>query len=223
VIDPTTPTETIELLTAEANTKHGDPTPVSWRLQQAKYLTNLGHPIDVVSNALGLSNAQLLSAQRAEKADIRAERLSISGWTDLANGNKVVLMGLPLDTVFKAAALTVIQTAWGAGSPVRDFVKQIKGKGSETEMMDYIGEVHQQRMLDMKARAATGKKSPIHNYKTTIVTALGSVLALDPVQVPRYFLTDAEREEISTRLCKAAEHLLNIDTMISKADDDGAS
>ena len=222
IIGKDTPGEIVALLVAEANTKHGDPTPTAWRQQQALYLMALGHAAETVAEALGLSASQIKQAIRLAKADNRAKKLGIPGWLNLAASPRERLSTIKLDEVMVAAARVVIDTKWGQNADLSRFVSNINNHGSEAAQMTYIQEVARERAELLANQAATGRKAKsrsIANPKMQVVTALGSVMAIDPAQVPRLFITDTERKEIAQRCEAAAERLLEMEQALRLVND----
>lgn len=205
VIDGKTPSETIELLTAEANVRHGQPTDAAWRRHQAVYLLGLGHPADLVASALGVTKSAVYAARAAHSAGERAARMGIKGWDSIKETAKDRLASIKSDPVFEAMVTTVVATDWAPGAELSSFIREINRASSEAEQLTMIEEARERRAFD---KAQTKGRNRISNPKQQVLMSLGSVMAMDSKQLRRLFITDDERNEIARRLGDASLKLM---------------
>lgn len=212
-VNPDTPSETIFLLTAEANAKHGHATDAQWRTRQAVQLLALGHDPQTVASALSMSSDMVLKSRRIAKAEQRADKLRIDGFEDLPNNAKIRLGTLASDAVFQAVSELVMQTSWDGGSTFVKFMAELKELQTENEQMVAIGDMREQR--EIVGKRPGGPKRYIHNPKNRVVTAFGSVMALDPTQFLNMFVTDEERKEIAQRASACAIRLMEIEEVLA--------
>ncbi len=212
-----TPSHLIELLTVEANTRHGQPTDTAWRVKQAMQLMATGeHDMEVVTSALGVTPSQITSARRAAKADERARRLGVYGWEDLPVSTRAILSALTSDPVFVTMGEAVIETSMGSGDELKNLVRQVKSATSEADALRLVGEVADQRKTRMGA-LKKGRQSRLANPRTRVLAALGAITALTPGELPRLFHTEADRKEVAGRCADAAFVLMEMEEVLRDA------
>jgi hypothetical protein len=208
-IDNKTPSETIELLTAEANTKHGQPTTTEWRARQAVYLSTLGHAREVVASALGMSPSSISTALSVHRLDERAAAIGVGGWAHLKFSHKQRLARVKSDVVLREIVPMIVETNFAPGAAFSSFITELGKLGSEQEMLEFIASTRQARTFDQRQKGATGPQGRrIANPKMGVLTALGQVMAIDPTSLRRMFLTDEERKEVSRRFGDASLRLM---------------
>ena len=211
-----TPSPLIELLTIEANTRHGMPTDTAWRVRQAMQLMATGeHDIDTVTSALGVTAHQITAARRSAKADERARRVGLFGWDDLPVTTRALLASVTSDPVFVAASEAVIDTKMPADD-IKALLKQVKAANSEADALRTVGEVADQRKSRMGV-VKKGRQSRLANPRTRVLAALGAVSALTPTELPRLFHTEADRKEVASRCADAAIVLMEMEEVLRRA------
>lgn len=179
VLDPETPSETIHLMTVDANAHHGVTPSLQWRLSQANHLMNIGHSQEAACEATAVSKYQLNDYRRSVTAEQRARALRINDFAGLATITKVKLGALPSDPVFASAARAVIDTDMKSAEVI-EFVKRVKAEPSESQMITAVQAVVMERQMEQKARAALGKKSQIKSPKQGLITGLGKIMHAAP-------------------------------------------
>jgi hypothetical protein len=207
--------ELIELLTVEANIKHGLPTSSAWRVKQALHLIATGQDPEVVYAATGTTATAVANARRIQKADERARRLGVYNWEVIPATSRTVLVGIQSDPVFAAAAEVVIDTAMTTDD-LKPFAKAIRESTSEADALRIVGEVGDQRK-DRKGRIKAGKRDRIANPRNQVLAALGSVLAVDPKTLPRLFISEKDRKEVAIRCADAALVLMEMEEVLHHA------
>lgn len=214
VVADNTPSEMIELLTVEANTRHGKATDMGWRIRQAMHLLAIGLGDELVASATGLSKAALLDARRADKGMQRAKKLGVYGYEKLAVRAQSQIAGLALDSVFTAAAEAAIDLDMTI-EQVRLLIRDVKALGSETDQLRQVGEVVEALQFD-SGRKKSGRNS-LANPRMTVLSALGSVAKIDPKQMPRLFRTNEERKEVARRAANASLVLMEVEEVLNNA------
>lgn len=211
-----TPSHIIELLTVEANARHGQPTDTPWRIRQALHLLATGeHDADTVTAALGVTTSQITTARRMAKADERARRVGLYNWDALPATTKAILASLTTDPVFVAVAEAVIDTSMPADD-VKQFVKQVRAANSEADSLRIAGEVADQRKSRIGA-VKKGRKQTLANPRNRVMAALGAVSALTPAELPRLFHTEWDRKEVANRCASAAMVLMEMEEVLRDA------
>lgn len=217
VIDEATPSETIALLTVAANVGHGVTPDLNWRKRQAAHLVSVGFTSDRACSAAGVTKAQLGDFQALTRADARARSLKIqTGWLELPQASRINLGRIALDSVFFQAARCAIDTAMQT-EDTRILLKDIKSLGSESEQVAMIAKVSEERKLEAKTKAATGATGRVSSPKQSLFTSLGKIMKIDPAELARQVLTDLDRAELTRRLDKAGEKLIELQIAMNDA------
>lgn len=213
IISPDTPSEMIQLLMVEGNTKHGETPPLEWRLRQAQGLVGQGYSTADAAEACGVTVSQYNLATAADKAIARATRMGVQGFDQLGKTLMQRLGALRDDAVFHAAASVVVETKM-SGEEVSALVNDLKRKGSEKERLSLLGELsdnHRVRTASASALSRNGNaKGGMGSPKTAVATAVGKLIKVDPVALRRSVLTELEHAEVKKRLEAAAEHILTL-------------
>lgn len=209
VLDPETPSETIHLMTVDANSHHGVTPSLQWRLTQANFLAGIGHSLDAACAAAAVTKSQVQDFRRAINAEQRARSLKIHDFMPLPNSAKMKLGALPADPVFIQASRVAIDTHMKV-EEVSHFVRDIKAKPDETAMIAYIGTVAEKRKMEAAAIAALGKPVQIKSPKQGLITGLGKIMHAEPADIARSVVTDNERAELIKRCNEAGERLMEI-------------
>lgn len=210
-----TPSELIELLTVEANTRHGQPTDTAWRIQQALHLLATGHEPESVYVATGVTSSQVSTAKRLAKADERARRVGVYNWETIPATSRALLASLNSDPVLASAAAVVIDTSM-TGDDVKAFMRQLRDAASEADALRIVGEAGDQRKTRMGA-AARDRKRRLSNPRTRVLAALGQITSLTPGELPRLFTTEADRKEVASRCADAAMVLMTMEEVLRDA------
>lgn len=215
VISKDTPSEIIELLTAEANSKHGEPTPTQWRTRQAIYLMSLGVDQDEVTVRLGLSKGTVNRAIRILRSDDRARRLKIQGWDTLTDRAKELLVAVRSDEAFAGAAGLIIGTNW-SGATMVEFIRRVKAASTDKEAVELIPQAKEERAVELAREKVVGrdKAARISNPKMRVLSALGAILAVKPEELNRLFLSDDERKEVGRRCADASLRLMEMEEVL---------
>jgi len=218
VVDPETPSETIQLMTVDANAHHGVTPPLAWRLKQAQFLVSLGHSPETATDAAGVSKGQLADYQRVVRAEQRAKVLKVKDFSALAAGTKAKLGAIPSDPVFMQASIVCIETEMTLDE-VTKFVREVKARPSDAEAVGHIAQVATDRQMERKAREALGKRPGIKSAKHALITGLGKIMHADPNEIARQVITDIERQELTRRCYEVSEKLLAITTALEKREE----
>jgi hypothetical protein len=215
IISAETPSETIQLMTVDANSHHGVAPDYRWRIKQAIHLLSIGFDVNRVATAAAVTASQIREQQRLVKNDARARALKITKWQDMPETSRLRLGALPSDPVFVYAARVAIDT----GMMVEDvsaFVKEIRALPSEGTQIDKIKEIADSRNLEAKQRAALGDRQSIKSPKNNLVAGIGKIMHADPEGIANQVITDVEQQELVRRIEAATEHLMAIQIAIEE-------
>lgn len=207
VIDELTPSDLIQLLTVEANARHGKVEPLEWRVKQAIGLIGLGRSLEESAEAAGVSATQLRNAKKAYDADHRARLLKIFGFSDLSTTAKMYLSALRDDPVFKAASILVVGRKLSV-EQVMQLVRDVKAARSESERLDVIRDAGQEYEVDRIIR--TGKGKGFGSPPQRIFSGAGIFNACDPGELVASIRTRHDRDEVNRRLEEASNKILDI-------------
>jgi ParB-like chromosome segregation protein Spo0J len=217
VISQDTPSELIQLLTVEANARHGVAPDQSWRLQQAMGLTALGFNDEQASAAAGLSLAQIRSYRLAQEADARARSLGVRNFDRLPAGTRVKLGTLRDDVVFASASRLAISSSMTIAE-VMDLIKEIKSKGSEAQRLAVVEEATRSRALEAATAKVMGKSTGrVSSPKTSLVSSIGKLALIDPDALRRSILTEHDQALLKQRLKELEEVLLTLQVAVEQA------
>lgn len=212
-VDPSTSSEMMALLMAEANSQHGIPTEQSWRDQQALNLVDVGWSVDQAAKSTGLTRLAVETALRVREIDDRAAALGVRGFSDLSKTARNTLGRLKADPVFQAASRMVIETQMGAGTELSAFVRDVRMQPSESASLAFIGSTTEERIAVAKRAAVSGRRLP--SPKHEVLSALGAVKALAEKRyipsIPVWFISPEDRKELRQRIDLALNVLADIE------------
>jgi len=211
IISPDTPSEMIQLLMVEGNTKHGETPSLEWRLRQAQGLVGQGYAITDAAEACGITASQYNLAAAADKAIARAARMGIQGFDKLGKTLMQKLGTLSDDKVFHAASAVVIETRLSQPE-VAELIGRLKKRGSEADRLQLLGELSDSHKVRAATTAALNRngnaKGGLSSPKNAVATAVGKLLKVDPIALRRSVLTEGEHNEVKKRLEEAADKIL---------------
>ncbi len=200
VIDESTPSEIIQLLTVEANTRHGVTPDPTWRVQQAFHLCSLGLSDQAACDAANVSLATMRAARAVRDSDQRANALRITGFKDLPAGTRGALQALRDDPVFYQAARAAVDTGMTI-EEVRNLIREVKSLSSEGARIEYIGGVVRSRATENATRKLAGKvNNRLSSPKNNLATGIGKILSVDTSALVRQILTVHDRDEVIKRI-----------------------
>lgn len=219
VIAEDTPSETIQLLTVEANATHGVTPELSWRIQQAFHLCSLGFTDTAASKAAAVSVTQLRAARQVQEADQRAKALRILGFSDLANATRQALAAVKDDMVFfQLAKLAVVSRM--TTEDVREVLRHLKTLRSESDRISYISEVAENRAVDQATAKAVGRASNrVNNPKHSLVTGIGKLTKINEADLIRQIVTSHDRDQVRKRVKEALVKLQMVELALTQLDD----
>lgn len=207
IIDPTTDSDMIQLLTVEANASHGVTPPLEWRIKQAFHLVSIGHDDETAAEASGITVVQLRNARAAAQAESRARILRISGFDELPMTAKQYLNGVKLEAVFHAAASLSAKEKLSVDQ-VRDLCRAIKAGKSEPEQLSIVAEQAELFVIEVASKKALAKR--VSSPKMALVSGVGLVLKCDPKALVQQIRTVHDRDVIAQRLKEVIDKILEI-------------
>lgn len=207
IIDATTESEMIQLLTVEANASHGVTPPLDWRLKQAFHLVSLGHADDQAAEAAGVTLVQLRNARAANEADARAKILRIHGFAELPMTAKQYLNSIKNEPVFHAAGSLAADNGMTIDQ-VRDVCRKVKLGKSEGEQLAIVAESQRLYVAETAAKRAMSKR--VSSPKTSLVAGIGLLNNIDPKQLVGQIRTIHDRDLVAQKLKDVEETILTI-------------
>lgn len=207
VIDETTDSNMINLLTVEANASHGVTPPLDWRIKQAFHLVANGHGDDLSAEAAGVTVQQLRNARAAKEAEERAAILRVHRFGDLATTAKQYLNGIKNEPVFYAAAKLTVDSGLTL-QQVMDLCRAIKTGKSEADQLSIVAEQHKLLIAENAAKKAQSKR--VNSPKNALVAGIGLVMNLDPKALVGQIRTTHDRDLIRQRLREVEDKILAI-------------
>lgn len=216
IIDPTTDSDLIQLLTVEANASHGVTPPLEWRIKQAFHLCSIGHEDDVAAEAAGITVVQLRNARAAQQAESRARLLRIAGFEDVPLTAKQYLNGVKLEPVFHAAASLTAKEKLNVDQ-VRDLCRAIKAGRSEPEQLSIVAEQAELFVIEVASKKALAKR--VSSPKMALVSGVGLINKCDPAALVAQIRTVHDRDVIAQRLKEVVDKILEIQVEMESLED----
>jgi uncharacterized ParB-like nuclease family protein len=198
----------VRMLTYEANTKHGLPTSLDERVQQAVHLVNLGSKPEEAARMLGVPASRLGSALRVTKADQRAAELNVNKrWTSLPKTMRIRLDTIQNDNVFHALTELVMTT--GVKTQEMDkIVPRIRAKRTEQDMMAIVAEEYQRRKEEVRVTA--GNRFGLPPRIQSLVAASRSIVRVDVDTVLKAEIGADLKARVRVQLLEASRRLEEI-------------
>jgi ParB-like chromosome segregation protein Spo0J len=207
IIDASTDSDMIQLLTVEANASHGVTPPLEWRTRQAFHLCSLGHSDEVAAEAAGTSLIQLRNARSAAEAEQRAAILKIYGFKDLPMTAKQYLNGLKQEPVFHAVAVLAAREKLTIES-VRDICRKVKSGKSEAEQLAILAEQSELLVAETAAKKALSRR--LSSPKMALASGIGLIVKCDAAALVNQILTTQDRDVVNQRLREVEDKILEI-------------
>jgi hypothetical protein len=208
VLAEETSSEVLQLLTVEANARHGVTPEASWRVHQAMALSALGWPDQAVAEATGMTMAALRNARTVIDADTRGRSLRIAGFADLPASSKTALSAVKDDAVFQQLSRLAVGTNMIADE-IRDCTRTMRGLPSEASRLQHIAEVAKERTSVRAVRRAvkTGAHSRVHSHRVALLAATGKVLTVEPAGLVAQVGTALDQAALLKKIGEAKRHL----------------
>jgi hypothetical protein len=172
------PTEyQVRVLTYEANTTNGLPTPEADRIRQAINLIETdGMPATSAAELLRIPKGKLKAAVDRYRADERFTALGIRRLDKLSLSARIRLMRIQSDPVLKAAAELALDAAL-TSEDIQDLVNRINAARSEKEQLAIIR--HDRDLRQTAIATTVGGKSAVPQRLITLQRALSMVTGTD--------------------------------------------
>lgn len=225
VVDPTTPSEMITMLTYEANTKHGLPTSEQERARHAVYLIeNAGESIKHAAARMNLSTEFLSRHYNKIRADNRAGENGIpdARWHELKPAARARLNALTADETFKAATEYTVKARLTTEETDK-LVVRLNRVGSTADQLKTINEEEQAnagRIQDVvtgklrpRQQTLSGPRRTLYNGWTQINAVASSETALKRL-VAAY--PPIEAEEWKFKVGEMISQLMTIKELLEK-------
>ncbi len=214
VIDEKTSSELIQLLTVEANAHHGVTPELSWRINQAFHLCDLGFSDTAAAEAAAISLTQLKGARAVREADARAKALKVMGFSNLVPTARGALNVIKDEPVFEAACQAAIDSNMTIDE-VRNMIRDTKNLPSEQARLDHIAEIVKEREQEASIRnpgaRGRGKGGHLASARQGLAAGIGKILAVDTLQLSRTIITPHDRDDVVKRLTQLQRKLVEIE------------
>lgn len=167
----------IQAYTFEANTKHGLPTSLQDRLQQAIFLHEQGVTVREAATRLGVNPNQLTHALDTYFADQRFQRLGIRKFDKLSMSAKRKLDSVHSDVVLKDVAELAIDASMNLDDIAR-LVRDVNAiRSGERDQRKAVSDAREARQTTIKATA--GGRIPVAVNLQTLARAMTTINRLD--------------------------------------------
>lgn len=179
------PSETqLKMLTWDANTKHGKPTTLAERIEQAAWLVETGSKGVDAARALNIPPAPLYAVLQRIEVDKRLDRLGFN-YALLSKSTRHTMARLKLDPVLLKMA-TLARDAKLSSATVDRIVKEVTDKTTEADQLAQI-DIEKARNEAFIASTAAGKRDiPTHyrrlNFVLNIIDSF-DIEKLDPTKL----------------------------------------
>lgn len=206
VINNASPVQ-IALLTYEANTKHGEPTSLSEREQQAMHLVNLGSSRHEAAAIMGIKPERLEYLEGTQQA---SERLVSLGYNpnDFSITMRRRMHNVRSDVVFKELADLVQDTKMSVAD-VDSVVPRVNNQRNEAQQLAVISDVRRERegLVRETASGAIGEK------RTRPLVRINNIVRrihdFDPASLPKD-LDPVVKEQLRTAVMDATRRLAGL-------------
>jgi ParB-like chromosome segregation protein Spo0J len=199
--------EIIQVLTFEANSRHGIAPSVEERTRHAIFLIDQGASVDAAAASTGLLSSSVQNAWGLERANRRARSLNVTrGWNKLARDQKTRLAAISTDAGFVAAT----QLAVDARLSVLDTKKMtaaMKTLRSDRSQVQHVQEIKEE-LRAMNAEPGSGVK--VHakmDARRSLIPHLGYITSCDMDAVVNSCITPAQLSDTATRVQNALDIL----------------
>ncbi len=195
----------VRMLTYEANTKHGLPTSLDERVQQARHLVNLGSKPDEAARMLGVPASRLQNALRVTQDDQRAASLQVNKrWVNLPKSIRVRLDSIQNDNVYLALTDLVLET----GIKTQDMDKiipRVRSKRTEQDQMGVVAE--EMRLRKEEVRVTAHNRFGLPPKIQAVVAASRSIIRVDVETFAKADIGQDLKARIRPQLIEAARRL----------------
>jgi ParB-like chromosome segregation protein Spo0J len=206
VVSEETPSELIQLLTVEANARHGVTPELAWRVQQAFSLVGMGWTDQDAADAAGLSVAQLRAARSVQEADYRARNLRITGFQQMPASSKQALGAVKDDAVFTQLSRIAIDSAMTT-EEIREVTRALKNLNSEQARLEHLAAVRKERTAQRAVKRAPGKHSRLTSPRIALSAGIGKIIAIDATALAKQVVTGKDRDLLVARLSEAKKKI----------------
>lgn len=198
----------VRMLTYEANTKHGLPTGLDERVQQAMHLVNLGSKPDEAARMLGVPVSRLQGALKVTQADQRAANLQVNKrWVNLPKSIRVRLDTVQNDNVYLALTDLVLET----GIKTQDLdkiVPRVRSKRTEQDQMGVVAE--EMKLRKEEVRVTAHNRFGLPPRVQSLVAASRAIVRVDVDTVANADMGADLKARIRPQLLEAARRLEEI-------------
>lgn len=190
--------EVLQLLTFEANARHGMPPSIEERMRHAIYLIDNGASHEAAAASTGLQKHQVTSAWASERADRRARSLGVTrGWSKLTKSQRERLAGISTDAGFIEATKLVVDTRMSTLDTQRlaNAMKPLRSDKAQIEAVELMRE----QLRETKS-SESGPTTSVMNARRLLIPHVSYIVSADVEAVVNSTITTAQAEDILRRL-----------------------
>lgn len=190
--------EVLQLLTFEANARHGMPPSIDERMRHAIYLIDNGASHESAAASTGLQKSQVTSAWASERADRRARSLGVTrGWAKLTKSQRERLAGISTDAGFVEATKLVVDTRMSTLDTQRlaNAMKPLRSDKAQIEAVEMMRE----QLREMKS-SESGPVTSVMNARRLLIPHVAYIVSADIEAIVNSTITNAQAEDIIRRL-----------------------
>lgn len=190
--------ETLQVLTFEANSRHGLPPSIEERQRHAIYLIDNGASHEAAAASTGLTFVQARSAWNAERAERRARSLGITrGWNRLTKDQRERLAAISSDAGFVEAAKLTIDSRLSAAD-TRKLTVAMKNLRSDQAQVEQV-KLMREQMREANAEPVEGRSMGT-DARRACLPHLGYLIQMDVEAIANATITWAMAEDIQRRI-----------------------
>lgn len=191
--------QTVQMMTFEANARHGLPSTTDERVAHGLFLIDSGVSVKDAAAMVSVAFNTLMKEAQAARADARLARLNVDRWTSIPRSTRVRLENLRNDSVFRLLGDLTVRAKL-TGPEVNDIVSAANKAGTETEAIAIVAKAEAAAATRVKSTAGGRTRMP------TSVNRLSRSLAftdgIDPVELRKASsgYTQTERDAMASRI-----------------------
>lgn len=196
--------EKLQLITFEANARHGMPPSDEERQRHAIYLIDNGATAEAAAASTGLLLSSVRNAWTSEKAERRARQLGVTrGWNRLLKDQKMRLAAISSDAGFVAAAKLVIDSRLNVVETRKlcTSLRNIRSEKAQLEQIDLLKEEMREANAGKNTNEDGTSSVPFaSDARRQLIPHLGYLVSFDIDAVVNSTITGAQGEDLERRI-----------------------
>ena len=202
IVDPSTPSEAIALMTVSANTINGARVDKSWQLTNALYLMEtFGYTKERVSKIMNLSVGAISAHEKERQSGKRAHDLNVTGWDTMTIRVRQILGRIRLDKPFVIISEACIASRFSNATELNTLITQVNNATTEEDAIDLAAKWARLTVGAARQAARQGVKNrKTNNPRLGLLTGMGKISAFNLGTFNATFTTDEDREIVGERI-----------------------